>query len=186
MDIDVLKKCGKTVTFQNGQTICREGEDGHSMYVLLKGSVEVVINSFSDQVQSLGCMQEGSFFGEMSLLEGKPRTATIVADSDETVVLEISEVDMPELLQNAPTVAYRLLLTLNNRLNAMLDRIEQKDRKYVFRYKKDQIYTVIQKMDMRSFDEVSSRDAAYVWTLLKYLSTSLEKLNREYISLMKE
>ena len=154
------------------------------MYVLLKGSVEVVINSFSDQVQSLGCMQEGSFFGEMSLLEGKPRTATIVADSEETVVLEISEVDMPDLLQNAPTVAYRLLLTLNNRLNAMLERIEQKDRKYVFRYKKDQIYTAIQKMDIRSFDEVSRRDAAYVWTLLKYLSTSLEKLNREYINLM--
>ena len=51
---------------------------------------EVVINSFSDQVQSLGCMQEGSFFGEMSLLEEKPRTATIVADSEETVVLERS------------------------------------------------------------------------------------------------
>lgn len=60
------------------------------MYVLLKGSVEVVINSFSDQVQPLGCMQEGSFFGEMSLLEGKPRTATSVADSEETVVLERS------------------------------------------------------------------------------------------------
>ena len=126
------------------------------MYVLLKGSVEVVINSFSDQVQSLGCMQEGSFFGEMSLLEGKPRTATIVADSEETVVLEISEVDMPDLLQNAPTVAYRLLLTLNNRLNAMLERIEQKDRKYVFRYKKDAKFKAAKTLTVKKNKTVSA------------------------------
>ena len=90
MDIDLLKKCGTTVTYKNGQAICREGEAGHSMFILLRGSVEIIINSFSDNVQSLGCMPEGSFFGEMSLLEDKPRSATIIANSDEVIVLEIS------------------------------------------------------------------------------------------------
>lgn len=54
MDIDILKKCGTTVTYKNGQAICREGEAGHSMFILLRGSVEIMINSFSDNVQSLG------------------------------------------------------------------------------------------------------------------------------------
>lgn len=100
MDIDLLKKCGSTVTYKNRQAICREGEAGHTMYILLKGSVEIIINSFSDNVQSLGCMPEGSFFGEMSLLESKPRSATIIANSEEVTVLEIKEDNFPKLLLN--------------------------------------------------------------------------------------
>lgn len=181
MDIDLLKKCGTTVTYKNGQAICREGEAGHSMFILLRGSVEIIINSFSDNVQSLGCMPEGSFFGEMSLLENKPRSATIVANSDEVIVLEIGEENLPLLMLNAPSITYRLLLTLNNRLNAMLDRIEVEDKKFVFRYRRDSIYNTIQKLDVRSFDAIAKKDPDYAWQLLKYLSSSLEKLNREYI-----
>ena len=81
MDVDLLKDCGKVVTFHGGQSICREGETGHSMFVLLKGSAEVLINSFSDNPQSVGLVEEGSFFGEMSLLESKPRSASVVAVS---------------------------------------------------------------------------------------------------------
>ena len=183
MDIDLLKKCGTTVTYKNGQAICREGEAGHTMYILLKGSVEIIINSFSDNVQSLGCMPEGSFFGEMSLLESKPRSATIIANSEEVTVLEIKEDDFPKLLLNAPSITYRLLLALNNRLNNMLNRIEPDDKKFVFRYRKNPIYNTIQKLDVRTFDAISKKDADYVWELLKYLSSSLEKLNREYIQL---
>lgn len=181
MDIDVLRVCGKTVTYKNGQTICREGEIGHSMFVLLKGSVEIVINSFSNNAQSLGCMQEGSFFGEMSLLEDNPRSATIVANSDEVILLEVEETDFPLLLVNAPSITFRLLLTLNNRLNAMLERIEQTDKKFAYQYRHNPVYATIQKLEVRSLHEISQKDPNYVWELLKYLSSSLEKLNREYI-----
>lgn len=181
MDIDVLKKCGNTVVYQNGQAVCREGELGSSMFILLQGSVEIMINSFSDNALSLGCMPEGSFFGEMSLLEDKPRSATIIANSDNAVVLEIDLESFPLLLLNAPSITFRLLITLNNRLNAMLDRIEKIDKKYVFKYKRNSVYTSIQKLEVRSFYAISRKDPDYVWELLKYLSSSLEKLNREYI-----
>lgn len=181
MDVDLLKECGKTVTYKSGQSICREGETGHSMYILLNGRAEIIINSFSDNVQSLGYLQEGSFFGEMSLLEGKPRSATIVADSDDVVVLEIAEENFSMLLLKATSITYRLLLSLNNRLNDMLDRIEKEDKRFVFQYRKNPIYNTIQKLDVRTFDAISKKDPDYVWELLKYLSSSLEKLNREYI-----
>ena len=181
MDIDVLKNCGQTRTYSNGQILCQEGETGHSMFIL-KGQVEISINSFSDNPQSLGVMPEGSFFGEMSLLESKPRSATIIACSDEVTVLEVSETDFSKLLLEAASITYRLLLTLNNRLNNMLDRIEPDDKRFVFKYKKNPIYTTIQKMDVRTFDSIAKKDPDYVWELLKYLSSSLEKLNREYIS----
>lgn len=64
----------------------------------------------------------------------------------------------------------------------MLARIEQTDKKYVFKYKRNPIYSTIQKLDVRTFDAVARKDPDYVWTLLKYLSSSLEKLNREYIA----
>lgn len=182
MDIDVLKTCGTTRTFKSGQVLCQEGEIGHSMYILLKGEVEISINSFSDNPQSLGTMPEGSFFGEMSLLEDKPRSATILACSPEVIVLEVSEIDFSKLLLNATSVTYRILLTLNSRLNNMLDRINEQDKKYVYQYRKNPIYITIQKMDVRSFDSVAKKDPDYAWKLLKYLSSSLEKMNREYIS----
>lgn len=181
MDIDVLKDCGKTAAFKRGDILCQEGEMGHSMFILLKGEVEVSINSFSDNPQSLGSVPEGSFFGEMSLLENKPRSATIVACSDDVVVLEVSEQDFTKLLLNASSITYRLLLTLNSRLNAMLDRIEESNKRFVYQYRKNPIYNTIQKMDVRSFDTISKKDPDYAWELLKYLSSSLEKLNREYI-----
>lgn len=63
----------------------------------------------------------------------------------------------------------------------MLDRIEVQDKKFVFRYRRDSIYNTIQKLDVRSFDAIAKKDPDYAWQLLKYLSSSLEKLNREYI-----
>ena len=97
-------------------------------------------------------------------------------------MLEVNELDFSKLLLNATSITYRLLLTLNSRLNNMLDRIEQTDKKYVFKYKRNPIYSTIQKLDVRTFDAVARKDPDYVWTLLKYLSSSLEKLNREYIA----
>ena len=126
MDIDLLKGCGTTVTFHEGQAICREGESGQSMFVLLRGKVNVIINSFSDNSQVVDTLQEGSFFGEMSLLEGKPRSATVIASTADVIVLEVSQTDFSMLLLNATSITYRLLLSLNNRLNGMLDRIEEK------------------------------------------------------------
>lgn len=181
MDVDLLKNCGKTVVYEGGKSICREGETGHSMFVLLKGSVEVLINSFSDNPQSVGFMEEGSFFGEMSLLESKPRSATIVAASEQVIVLEVSETDFAMLLLNATSITFRLLLSLNNRLNTMLDKIDQTDKRFVYQYRKNPIYQTVQKMDVRSFDAIAKKDPDYVWTLLKYLSSSLEKLNSQYI-----
>lgn len=181
MDVDILKGCGQTVSYKAGQAICREGETGHSMFILLKGMVDITINSFSDSPQSIGYMEEGSFFGEMSLLESKPRSATIVACTEEVVVLEVSETDFSMLLLNATSITYRLLLSLNNRLNSMLTRIEQTDKRFAYQYRKNPIYSSIQKMDVRSFDAIAKKDPDYVWTLLKYLSSSLEKLNKEYI-----
>lgn len=182
MDIDLLRECGKIVTFEKDQVICREGEEGHSMFVLLEGNVEVKVNSFSDNMQSVGYISKGSFFGEMSLLEKKPRTASVIAITDTVIVLEIGEANFAMLLKKAPDIAFGILEALNHRLNKMLNRIWETDKKFSFQYQKDATYNTIQKLDMDSFLQIAKASPDHVWTLLKYLSTSLEYLNGKYVA----
>jgi small-conductance mechanosensitive channel/CRP-like cAMP-binding protein len=71
--------------YGSGETIVREGEEGQSMFVVVSGSVSVVLEPSREEVARI---QRGGYFGEMSLLTGEPRSATVVAIGD-VVVVEI-------------------------------------------------------------------------------------------------
>jgi CRP-like cAMP-binding protein len=63
----------------------KQGEEGQSMFVVLSGTVNVVLEP---QRQEVARIQRGGYFGEMSLLTGEPRSATVLAIGD-VVVVEI-------------------------------------------------------------------------------------------------
>ena len=71
--------------YGSGETMVRQGEDGQSMFVVLSGSVSVVLEPSREE---LARIQRGGYFGEMSLLTGEPRSATVLAVGD-VVVVEI-------------------------------------------------------------------------------------------------
>jgi CRP-like cAMP-binding protein len=71
--------------YGSGETVVRQGEEGQSMFVVLSGSVSVVLEPSRDE---LAHIQRGGYFGEMSLLTGEPRSATVLAVGD-VVVVEI-------------------------------------------------------------------------------------------------
>jgi small-conductance mechanosensitive channel/CRP-like cAMP-binding protein len=72
-------------TFGNGESIVRQGEPGESMFIVGSGRAVVVLEPDRREVATI---ESGGYFGEMSLLTGEPRTATVIARGD-TVVLEI-------------------------------------------------------------------------------------------------
>jgi small-conductance mechanosensitive channel/CRP-like cAMP-binding protein len=72
-------------TFGNGESIVRQGEPGESMFIVGSGRAVVVLEPDRREVATI---ETGGYFGEMSLLTGEPRTATVIARGD-TVVLEI-------------------------------------------------------------------------------------------------
>lgn len=81
-----LVACSRETLFAAGEAIVRQGAPGASMFVIHSGEVCVTIEPGNHEVARLG---PGSFFGEMSLLTGDPRTANVVALTD-TLAVEIS------------------------------------------------------------------------------------------------
>lgn len=73
-------------TYGDGEVIVRQGQPGESMYVVCSGTVAVVIEPDRREVATIAT---GGYFGEMSLLTGEPRSATVVARG-EVVVLELT------------------------------------------------------------------------------------------------
>jgi CRP-like cAMP-binding protein len=72
-------------TYGNGEAIVRQGEPGDSMFVISSGRAAVVLEPDRREVATI---EAGGYFGEMSLLTGDPRTATVLARGD-TLVFEI-------------------------------------------------------------------------------------------------
>ncbi|HYT65948.1 MAG TPA: cyclic nucleotide-binding domain-containing protein [Vicinamibacterales bacterium] len=71
--------------YGSGETIVRQGDEGQSMFIVLSGTVSVVLQPSREEVARI---ERGGYFGEMSLLTGEPRSATVLAVGD-VVVVEI-------------------------------------------------------------------------------------------------
>jgi small-conductance mechanosensitive channel/CRP-like cAMP-binding protein len=99
--------------FSPNEPIVRKGQDGSSMFVVHRGAVnlQVLENGFSKTVATL---REGEYFGEMALLTGQPRSATVVA-SGETEVLEIRHDALKPLFEKNPYLIEEFTKTIESR-----------------------------------------------------------------------
>ena len=98
--IDHLLKNADVNHFGRGEAMIEEGCEGESMFILLRGTAHVSINKNGAMIR-VGVLRQGDCFGEMSLLTGEPRTATVRAEND-CEVMEISKPVMGELLRSSP------------------------------------------------------------------------------------
>lgn len=77
----------KIEPFGEGEIIVRQQEAGDSLYIITKGSCEVLLESQPHQLKQVAVLKKGDFFGEMSLLTGEPRSATVRAIEDTEVIM---------------------------------------------------------------------------------------------------
>lgn len=84
----------KLLTYEAGEVIITEGEPGKSLFILTTGSVKVFVRNPDGRNLEVGRLKDGDFFGEISSLSGRPRTATVTAASAcELLELERATVD---------------------------------------------------------------------------------------------
>ncbi len=113
-ELALLSAEARSVPFAEGETLFRQGEPGDTFYVVRRGKVAVLAAGADGRAVSVAELGPGAFFGEMSLLTGEPRTATIRAETD-TVVLAVSKAMLEGLLQADPELAVRLAAVLEAR-----------------------------------------------------------------------
>jgi CRP/FNR family cyclic AMP-dependent transcriptional regulator len=114
----------QTETIAKGQIIFKEGDRDFHFYILQEGSVEIFTFAKSGQRVVISTMGEGEAFGEFSLLDYQPRSATAVAISDCKVV-KISDAAYQELLRELPDWASTMLKSFAGRLKSMNERIKK-------------------------------------------------------------
>ncbi len=98
--VEGLLKQSQLNHFGRGERIIEEGAQGDSMFVLLRGTAHVSVSKDGASIR-VGTLRSGDCFGEMSLLTGERRTATIRADAD-CYVMEIGKPLMAEILRDLP------------------------------------------------------------------------------------
>jgi small-conductance mechanosensitive channel len=98
--LDHLVKHADLNHFGRGEHVIKEGAEGDSMFILLRGTAQVSISKNGSLIP-VATLNSGDCFGEMSLLTGEPRSATVRADAD-CYVMEIGKPVMAEVLRDAP------------------------------------------------------------------------------------
>jgi len=116
-EIRAIASVAQESFFQPGQIIVTQGTPGQVFYLILSGRVEILRDGVS-----LGAFGPGDFFGEMSLLDQAPRSATIRA-LDQSACLMLSNWDFKSLLEKHPSIAVKLLEVLSRRLRVADERI---------------------------------------------------------------
>ena len=96
-----------------GHTLFSAGDEGHLMFVLSKGTADVMVNG-----QVVESLQHGSIVGEMGIVSPRPRSATVVATSDCEFVA-VDEKRFQFLVQQTPFFATQVMRVMAERLRAV-------------------------------------------------------------------
>ena len=124
-DLALLSKLGKVTSFKKDQVLFMQYEPGDCMYLVLTGAFGVYIDSFTDfPMRVAGIDVPGAFFGEMAVIDGSPRSASIIAEEDSTALV-IDKGHFEELLTNSPDVVDGILNLLNSRADTMAQNVRK-------------------------------------------------------------
>jgi CRP/FNR family transcriptional regulator, cyclic AMP receptor protein len=110
---DLIER-GTTLKIPAGSHIVEQGANDAGLQVVLKGSAEVEVNGVDRAPLGVG-----DYFGEISLIDGKPRSATVVAGPDGLTTFALSSLAFAPVVRENPEVAQALLLALTARIRAL-------------------------------------------------------------------
>jgi CRP-like cAMP-binding protein len=108
-------------SYSDGTLIVREGDSGDCMYVVQEGEVEVFVVRDGEEIQ-LAIRREGEFFGEMSIFERAPRSASVRARGD-TRVLTVDRKNLLRRVHEDPSLAYGIIEAMSVRIRELSEEL---------------------------------------------------------------
>ncbi len=115
--LEKIEKTGTRKSFKKNDVILMEEESGTALFVIVTGKVKVARSSNDGREVILTILTDGDFFGEMAILDGLTRSATVVA-TEETELFMLQRNDFMNLLHEHPEISIVLLQELTRRLRA--------------------------------------------------------------------
>jgi len=121
--LDLLKRNARKLSFRKGRVILREGESSDALYVIEQGSVEISALIGPHERRVFATFGVGDYFGEIGVIDSKPRSATAIAKTH-TVVRRISREKVWRMFTRSP----RLLVTM---MRGFSHRLREFDQRYL-------------------------------------------------------
>ncbi len=113
-----------TCSLHPGETLFLKGDPGDALYAVRRGQIRIATGTEAGKRLTLNLLGSGDVFGEVALLDGRPRTADAAA-SEATELFMVRRRDFVSLLERRPAVAVRIIELLCARIRWMSDRMEE-------------------------------------------------------------
>ncbi len=110
--------------YKKGEPVIHRGDPGLGMYIIVKGSVEIVDEEKKGSHRALAALSEGSFFGDLALLDEAPRSASAIALEDSEII-GFFRPDFLDLLNRKPRLGIKVLLALARVIGERLRRTNE-------------------------------------------------------------
>ena len=122
--LDQLCRYAKHTVLKRGATIFSKGDPGKSLYAVISGTVKISISSRDGRNAILNLVGPGELFGEMSVLDGQPRSADATANTNCEIYV-IDSRDFLPFVRSQPALSMKFIELLCGRLRWTSDQVEQ-------------------------------------------------------------
>ena len=120
--LDILCMNARVLTFRRNTILMSEGESGESLCILKRGAVKIFASDEQGNEIVLDDLGPGSYFGEVSLLDDEPRTASAIT-LEHSEVLSISKSDFVSCVNKNPEIAFAVIRVTTRRLRRAIDTV---------------------------------------------------------------
>jgi CRP/FNR family transcriptional regulator, cyclic AMP receptor protein len=112
-ELQTIARASDELSLPAGRVLVEQGTSGHECFVLVDGTVDVAING-----ESVATLGPGAYFGELSLLDKGPRTATVTAETPVTVLV-LGPREFATVLDEVPSLSHKMLASLAGRIREL-------------------------------------------------------------------
>jgi CRP/FNR family cyclic AMP-dependent transcriptional regulator len=121
-ELTVLTALLRETHYPKNSVVFQEGEPGESLLLIAEGKVKVILLGEQGQETILTTMSAGSFFGELSLIDGAPRSATVIT-LDKSTFMQMTREAFLSALRTDPNIAMKVLAHLSARVRDLTEEV---------------------------------------------------------------
>lgn len=107
--------------YEKNETICKSGDPGDKMFIIISGTVKVVVSSDDGEEKIIASLAGGDYFGEMALLTGEPRSASVITTEPSEMFI-LSKTDFDVIVERFPSITLSMGKIMSQRLRDTLQK----------------------------------------------------------------